>query len=145
MRRARASDCNGNALTAAAARARAQDAQAAVARLTESKKEEAAARRALSAAEEALERVLEHRRALERVACADCVKLRELGTDSPACARLRFETCTDCLEPYCDACFGAMTTCDRCGDRNHCRDCCRGRHGDAGDESCEEDSLCEAY
>lgn len=114
-------------------------------RLTAVQAEEKAAREALRVAQYALERVLERRRALELQTCFECVKLREFGPHARACEDIKFKECGECTLPFCKSCFEGLEVCDRCEGRGRCRDCCVERHGEGGDESCEDDSVCECW
>ena len=123
----------------------AQETKTAAARLAAVQAEEAAAREAVRAAKYKLEGVQQRRRALELLTCFDCVKLREFGPRAAACEGIDCKQCVQCELPFCRRCFTALEVCDRCDGRDRCVDCCVDRHGEEGDQSCDDDSAGDGW
>ena len=110
----------------------------------QAQRDEAAAREALGAAKYALERACAERRRLQRVACDKCAKLRAFGSDADACEEITPDVCSQCGTPFCIMCFMSSERCRRCAAHERCGECCRERHGEDGESSCEDDSERES-
>lgn len=123
-------------------RVRWQAAKAASALLPKLAEKEAQAKHAYEVAKHALESVRQERRRLAVEACVHCTLAQKLGTDD---AETKYALCSQCDMPFCEACFDELDVCDKCHDRGRCKDCCVERHGEHGDQSCDEDSIGDGF